>query len=108
MKGLKAKIKKWNKEEFGNIFHEKRWLEIRLQEIHAIGTNEGYSMALKEKERILEAKLEEQEKQEEILWWKKSKIWWLQEGEKNTKFFHQSVIQNIFENKIYSLKNVTG
>ena len=69
LKGLKAKIKKWNKEEFGNIFREKRRLKVCLQEIQAIGTNEGYSMALKEEERILEAKLEEREKREEILWW---------------------------------------
>ena len=33
LKALKSKIKKWNKEEFGNIFQEKSRLEIRLQEI---------------------------------------------------------------------------
>ena len=87
LKGLKSKIKNWNKEEFENIFLEKRWMEVRLQEIQVIGTNEGYSMALKEEERILEAKLEEWEKQEEIMWWQKSRIRWLQEGEKNTKVF---------------------
>ena len=67
LKGLKAKIKKWNKQEFGNIFHEKRRLEVYLQEIQAIGTNEGYSMASKEEDQILEVKLEEREKHEEIL-----------------------------------------
>ena len=71
LKGFKAKIKKCNKEEFGNIFLENIWLEAHLWEIQAIGTNEGYSMALKEEELILEAKLEEWEKQEEILWQKK-------------------------------------
>ena len=33
LKGLKEKIKKWNKEYFWNIFREKRRLEVRLQEI---------------------------------------------------------------------------
>ena len=65
-------------------------------------------MALKEKEKILEAKLEEREKYEEILWWPKYRIRWLQEGEKNTKFFHHSVIQNMLQNKIYLIKNDTG
>ena len=105
LKGLKANIKKWNKEEFGNIFCKKRHLEVRLHEIKTIGTNEGYSMALIEEEMTLEAKLEEREKQEEILRWQKSRIKWLQEGEKNTKFFHHSVTHNRFQNKIYSLKN---
>ena len=29
LRGLKTKIKKWNKEEFGNIFSEKKILESR-------------------------------------------------------------------------------
>ena len=43
----------------------------------------------------------------ELMWWKKSQIKWLLEGEKNTKFFHHCVIQNRFQNKIYSIKNAT-
>ena len=43
LKALKSKIKKWNKEEFGNIFQEKHRLEILLLEIQSIGFNEGYS-----------------------------------------------------------------
>ena len=69
MKRLKTEIKKWNKEEFGNIFCEKRHLEICLHEIHTKGINEGYSQALIKEERIVEANLEEREKQEELMWW---------------------------------------
>ena len=105
MKALKTNIKKWNKEEFGNIFREKCRLEVRLQEIQTIGTNEDYSQALIEEERMLEVKLEEWEKQEEILLWKKSRNKWLQQGEKNTRFFHHSVTQNRFQNKIYLIQN---
>ena len=108
MKALKTNIKKWNKEEFGNIFSEKCHLEVHLQEIQTIGTNEGDSHVLIEEERMLEVKLEEWEKQEEILLWKKSRNKWLQQGEKNTRFFHHSVIQNRFQNKIYSIKNDRG
>ena len=54
MKALKTKIKKWNKEEFGNIFWEKNRLEICLQEIQSIGLNEGYSLALLEEEWLVE------------------------------------------------------
>ena len=108
LEALKSKIKKWNKEEFGNIFQEKRKLEIRLQEIQSIGLNEGYSLALLEEEQLMEKKLEEREKQEELLWWQKSRIKWLREREKNSKFFHHSVIQSRFQKNIYSLKNEAG
>ena len=57
---------------------------------------------------MLEVKLEEREKQEEILLWKKSRIKWLQQGEKNTRFFHHSVTENRFQNKIYSFQNDRG
>ena len=105
LKALKSKIKKWNKEEFGNIFKEKNRLEICLQEIQSIGFNEGYSLALLEEERLVEKQLDEREKQEELLWLQKSRIKWLCEGEKNSKFFHHSVIQSRFQNKFYSLKD---
>ena len=62
LKALKSKINKWNKEEFGNIFQEKRRLEIRLHEIQTIGLNEGYSLALLKEERLVETQLEEREK----------------------------------------------
>ena len=108
LKALNSNIKKWNKEEFGKIFCEKRLLEICLHEIQTKGINEGYSQALIEEERLVEAQLEEQEKHEEHMWWKKSQIKWLLEGEKNTKFFHNSVIHNRFHNKIYSIKTAPG
>ena len=103
-----TKIKKWNKEEFGNIFQEKSRREIHLHEIQFIGINEGYSLALLEEERLVEKQLEEQEKQEELFWWQKSCIKWLREGAKNTKLFHHSIIQSRFQNKIYSLKYEAG
>ena len=92
----------------GTFFVKKRLLEIRLHEIQTKGINEGYSQALIEEERIVAAQLEERVKQEELLCWQKSRIKWLLEGEKNTKFFHHLVIQNRFQNKIYSIKNDGG
>ena len=51
-----------------------------LQENHLIGTNEGYTLDLKKEEMSLCSKLEEREKQEEIIWRKKYQNRWLKEG----------------------------
>lgn len=42
--------------------------------------------------------------QEEILWFQKSRVKWMVEGERNTKFFYQSTIMRQRRNKIMMLK----
>ncbi|XP_050145591.1 uncharacterized protein LOC126621231 [Malus sylvestris] len=43
--------------------------------------------------------------QEECVWKQKSRVQWLQEGDANTKFFHQSTLQRRRRNKVVTLKN---
>ena len=46
LKGLKESVKKWKKDEFDNIFADKKILETQLQEIHTIGMNNEYTTNL--------------------------------------------------------------
>lgn len=46
-------------------------------------------------------------KQEEILWKNKSRVEWLREGEKKTRFFQETMIQHWQQNHIFSLKDAT-
>jgi hypothetical protein len=59
-------------------------------------------------EESLKKKLEDRHKQEETLWKQKSRIQWLKEGEKNTKFFHRSMIHRCFINRITKLEDAQG
>lgn len=68
------------------------------------GRDEEKSM----KEGRIIGQLEERRKQEEIMWRQKSRIKWLCGGERNTKFFHQAMIQNRQRNRILSIKNAEG
>jgi hypothetical protein len=52
--------------------------------------------------------IEDRKRQEEILWKQKSRIQWLKEGERNTKFFHRTVIQRRHCNRITHLVSDEG
>jgi hypothetical protein len=59
-------------------------------------------------EENLQEELEERQKQEEILWRQKSRVQWLKEGERNTKFFHRSMVHRRYINRITKLEDAQG
>jgi len=59
-------------------------------------------------EQILLTQLDERSRQEELLWRKESRIRWLREGEWNTKFFHRTTIQRRMNNTISHIQNSQG
>ena len=92
LKYIKGKIKKWNREEFGNIQNERGKLQSRMEGIRQQIIETGRSEELaEEKERIIN-QLDERRKQEEILWKQKSRVQWLKSGEKNSKFLHKAML----------------
>ena len=100
-------LKSWNKNIFGNIFHNKRRILARIHGIqkrlsgrlfqHLTRLEEALT---KEYQGILE--------QEEIFWQQKSRNCWLKDGDKNTKFFHLSTIIRRRRNKIEGFKRDDG
>eukprot|EP00253_Pinus_taeda_P002797 PITA_02797 len=108
LKEIKNRIRKWNREEFGHIMEDKQKLEKEMEDIQQQIILEGRDEERSKEEGKIICQLEERRKQEEILWRQKSRINWLQEGERNTKFFHQAMIQNRQRNQIFSIKNEVG
>ncbi|KAM1765948.1 hypothetical protein ACFX11_005015 [Malus domestica] len=47
-------------------------------------------------------------RQEECYWQQRSRVKWLNEGDANTKFLHQSTLQRRRRNKVVTLKNSSG
>jgi exonuclease III len=108
LKYFKQQVRKWNKEVFGNIFQERKLLEQKLEALQKMAIQTGYTPNQQQEEQQTRQQLEERLKQEEILWRQKSRIQWLKEGEKNTKFFHRSMIHRRFINRITKLENAQG
>ncbi|XP_059450778.1 uncharacterized protein LOC132181539 [Corylus avellana] len=103
LKALKLNLKTWNEEVFGNIERNKRTLleDLRVFDEH----EESRALNVEELARKAEVvqELEKCTLMEEISWRQKSRVSWLKEGDKCTKFFHSIANSNRRYNSIENL-----
>jgi hypothetical protein len=92
LKNLKHTLKLWNQNTFDNIFDAKKQLLAQMEEIQHKIRLQGLTRELKAQEISINQQLEDRKRQEEMLWRQKSWVQWFKEGERNTKFFHRTVI----------------
>jgi len=69
---------------------------------------EGYTEDRKKEEIQMAQDWEARCQQEETLWRQKSRIRWLKEGERNTKFFHRTTMAKRTHKKILKIKDWDG
>ena len=108
LKNLKLTLKLWNQNTFGNIFDAKKQLSAQMEGIQHQIRLQGLTRELKAQEISINQQLGERKRQEEILWKQKSQVQWLKERERNTNFFHRTVIQRRHSNKITHLISDEG
>ena len=91
LKLLKVKLKRWNKECFGDL--NKLNMEV-VNELNEVDKKDEES-GLSEEEIVLRRKLLEEfwkvSTKYEFLMHQKSKKKWIKEGDDNTKFFHSTI-----------------
>ena len=97
LKDLKADLKKWNKEEFGNLAFRKKKLLTEMMGLHV----KEELLGLSNKDQIhhiqLKGDIEQLASFEEISWRQKSRALYVKEGDNNTRFFHRLTNSTLIE-----------
>lgn len=104
---LHQDLGKWNREVFGCIFSKKRELLSHLEDLdyqRSVHNNnlleKEYINTWREYETVLA--------EEEILWFQKSRVHWIQQGDRNTKYFHGVTPVRRSRNKYDMLQDDSG
>ncbi|XP_058071209.1 uncharacterized protein LOC131220275 [Magnolia sinica] len=107
MKNLKAVLRSWNRNSFGDISKKVQEAENETAraEVSLLLSN---SKADAIKLNLAHVNLKKAYLQEQIFWKQKSRISWLAEGDRNTRFFHDTVIDRHRRLEISELKSPTG
>ncbi|KAJ1379423.1 Endonuclease/exonuclease/phosphatase superfamily, partial [Sesbania bispinosa] len=100
----RSSLQSWHREKFRKADEEIADLKRKLQQLQdepGAGDNWAEMNAIK-------GKIRELRKREEIYWAQRSRIKWLNWGDRNTRFFHSSTIQRRDRNRLVRLRNEEG
>ena len=103
LKALKGDLKKWNEDEFGHVTLKKNMMMADLRELDLVEELRPLSVDEKSKKEITIVELDKLILMEEISWRQKSRVLWLQEGDKNSKFYHRLANSHRIANSIAKL-----
>lgn len=99
---VKEEALDFNQKIFGNIFQRKHTLEARLKGIQrSLESVDDLRLTLLEKD--LQKDYNDVLKQEELLWYQKSREKWVRLGDRNTGFFHAQTIMRRRRNKLHGI-----
>ncbi|CAA7042518.1 unnamed protein product [Microthlaspi erraticum] len=104
---LERVLRKWNKEDFGDVQVWKEKLLKEIQEVQEeLESNSSDELIVREAELMKEFDVVLE--QEEIIWTQKAREKWVVHGDRNTTFFHTSTVIRRRRNRIEMLKNGDG
>ncbi|KAG2613942.1 hypothetical protein PVAP13_4KG383101 [Panicum virgatum] len=103
LKGVMQSLHSWSREKFGSVRRKIEELRTRLAELNGMMDDDSRAEA-----RRTAAAMYEMLYREEMMWLQRSRILWLREGYRNTKFFHQKSIWHSRKNRIKRLKAENG
>jgi hypothetical protein len=103
LKGLKAKIKEWNKEVYGGLDTKIQLLVEEIKEIDVRGELCGLSNVEAENRKNFFSHLWHLLKSKDSMLFQRSRMRWIKEGDANTSYFHNCVKQRRSCNSIRAI-----
>ncbi|XP_010680479.1 uncharacterized protein LOC104895616 [Beta vulgaris subsp. vulgaris] len=104
LKATKSNLKKWNHEEFGNIDFMIAKLEASIQNFDTIANERDLDEDELNRRQAEQSELWTWMKRREVYWAQNSRIRWLKDGDRNTKFFHTIATHKRRKNTIASIE----
>ncbi|WMV09897.1 hypothetical protein MTR67_003282 [Solanum verrucosum] len=104
LKMLKEKLKKWSKNNRGNWKQRKGDILNQLAALEVIHEHRALTDDEAMQKSNLAIEFEEVARNEEIAWRQRSRIQWLKQGDRNTKYFHRIATAHKRVNSIDNLK----
>jgi hypothetical protein len=102
LKRVQDALRAWSKKNFGAVSTELESLRSRLEEL------KGEPGVDRNEMRRVTDRMDELLYREEMMWLQRSRIAWLKEGDKNTRYFHRKAVWRARKNKIKKLKDGDG
>jgi hypothetical protein len=103
LKNVIGKLQRWSRDKFGSVNKELGTLRKKLEDECIKG-----DLADQKFLRHLTERMDELLCREEMMWLQRSRVSWLQEGDRNIIFFHRKAVWRARKNKIKNLKRTDG
>ena len=104
LKCCQESLKSWNKRVFGNVNKTLKLKQNRLQQLESLDLLHEPAEEIK----ALKKEINEITLREEMMWNQRSRALWVQCGDCNTKFFHETASNRRRRNKIEGLCDKEG
>lgn len=101
LRDLMTELHVWSKSQFGNIVRELEKSRCQLEELMSMNAD-------RKEIRKVEDHMNELLYREELLWLQRSRVDWLKDGDRNTKFFQRKAVWRARKNKVKRLIDDNG